>query len=231
MPNNMQQLLNKKSLTFFVFNLLFFFNPLLGQDKKLPLIVSKSDSTQYLVFHITGDGGWRGFDIKLADAFKSHQMSYVYLNALKYFWKAKTPDQIAIDIIPAINYYLNKWDKKELILVGFSFGAEIIPFVYNRLPDDIKQKVKLVVSITPASTSDFTIHVSDMMGVDRHYKYDVVKEVEKIKTTKVLVMFGEKEDSTFPKNMKQENLKITFTKGGHHFTDAKAVMNIILSEF
>jgi len=221
----------KNFLILILISLLFIFNPVFSQDKELPLIVNKSDSTQYLVFHITGDGGWRGFDIKLADEFKSHQISYVYLNALKYFWKTKTPDQLAIDIIPAIKKYLKKWDKKELILVGFSFGAEIIPFVYNRLPDDIKQKVKLVVSITPASTSDFTIHVSDMMGVDRHYKYDVVKEVGKIKTTKVLVVFGEKEDSTFPKNMKQENLKITFTKGGHHFTDAKAVMNIILSEF
>jgi type IV secretory pathway VirJ component len=226
----MFQLPTKKILLLILISIPFFLNPLFSQDKELPLIVNKSDSTDYLVFHITGDGGWRGFDIKLADEFKAHQMSYVYLNALKYFWKTKSPDQLAIDAIPALNDYMKKWDKKELILVGFSFGAEIIPFLYTRLPEDMKQRVKLVVMITPASTSDFTIHLTDMMGVDHKYPYDVVKEVEKTKTSKVLVIFGEKEDSTFPENMKLANLKISFTKGGHHFSDANAVMNKILSE-
>jgi Type IV secretory pathway, VirJ component len=219
-----------KFLAIILLGLLFSLNTAIGQEKGVPLIVNKSDSTNYLVFHITGDGGWHSFDIKLADEFKSHHISYVYLNALKYFWKTKSPDQLAIDILPVLKDYLKKWGKKELILSGFSFGAEIIPFLYTRLPEDLKQKVKMVVAITPASTSDFTIHVSDMMGVDRKYIYDVPKEFEKIKTTKVLVIFGEKEKSTFPESLKQKNLKIEFIKGGHHFTDAKAVMEEFLNE-
>jgi type IV secretory pathway VirJ component len=201
-----------------------------GQGKVLPLIVEKFDTTRYLVFHITGDGGWRGFDIKLANEFKAHQMSYVFLNSLKYFWSRKTPDQLAKDITPVIKDYLRKWDKKELILAGFSFGAEILPFLYTRLPLDLKQKVKQIVLITPASTSDFVVHVTDMMGIDHNYGYDVVKEVEKIKTTKVLAIFGEKEESTFPASHKQENFQITFIKGSHHFTDAKSVMEKVLNE-
>jgi type IV secretory pathway VirJ component len=226
----MKQLSFIKSLALILSVFLFSFNPAIGQEKGEPLIVNKSDSSNYLVFHITGDGGWHSFDIKMANEFKSHHLSYVYLNSLKYFWKTKTPDELAIDIIPVLREYLEKWNKKELILSGFSFGAEIIPFLYTRLPEDLKQKVKMVIAITPASTSDFTIHVSDMMGVDHKYIYDVPKEVEKIKTTKVVVIFGEKEKSTFPESMKQENLKIEFIKGGHHFTDAKSVMEEYIAE-
>jgi type IV secretory pathway VirJ component len=217
----------KLVLTFFL--LLFTYN-ISGQGNGPPLITNKSDSSETLVFHITGDGGWRGFDIKLADEFKSHHLSYVYLNALKYFWKSKTPDQLKEDMIPVLREYLKKWNKKELILTGFSFGAEIIPFLYTRLPEDLKQKVKLVVAVTPAASSDFTIHVTDMIGVDHKYAYNVSNEVEKIKKTKVLIVFGEKETSTFPMSMKQENIKIMFTKGGHHFTDAGTVMEYILTE-
>jgi type IV secretory pathway VirJ component len=220
----------KKSLVIILSVGFFSANTCMSQGKEIPLILEKFDSTKYLVFHITGDGGWRGFDIKLADEFKAQRMSYIYLNALKYFWKTKTPAQLADDIIPVLRNYLKKWDKKELILVGFSFGAEIIPFLYTRLPEDLKQKVKLLVIITPASTSDFTIHLTDMMGVDHKYAYDVVKEVDKIKTTKVLALFGEKEESTFPANHKQENCKMTFIKGSHHFTDGKAVILKILNE-
>ncbi len=209
---------------------LFSFSILFSQKKDLPLIVEKFDSSKYLVFHITGDGGWRGYDIKLADEFKANKMSYIFLNAFKYFWSTKTPDQLAKDIVPVLSDSLKTWNKKELIIVGFSFGAEIIPFLFTRLPEELKQKVRLLVLITPAKTSDLTIHITDMLGVDHDYAYNVVNEVEKIKTAKVLAIFGEKETSIFSEKYKQENLKVIFIKGGHHFTDAKAVMEIILQE-
>jgi type IV secretory pathway VirJ component len=201
-----------------------------GQYKDLPISMGKCDTTKYLLFHITGDGGWRGYDMKLIDEFKGHGISYVSLNALKYFWDTKTPGQLVNDIVPVLRDYFKKWDKKELILVGFSFGAEIMPFFYTRLPDDLKKQVREVVIITPASTSDFTIHLTDMIGADHHYAYDVVKEVEKIKLTKVVAFFGENEDSTFPVNHKQDNFKLNFVKGNHHFTDGKVVVATILKE-
>jgi type IV secretory pathway VirJ component len=199
-----------------------------GQDQSLPLVLEKSDSTNYLVFHVTGDGGMRGFDIKLSDEFRDHRFSYIILNAYKYFWSPKTPDQLASDIIPVIKDYLAKWDKNEIVLSGFSFGAEVIPFLFTRLPEDLKQKVKLVVLLTPASTSDFTIHLTDMIGADGKYANDVVKEVEKITTAPVLTIFGEKEDSSFPQNLKKDNYQTLFIKGSHHFTDADVVMESVL---
>lgn len=213
-----------------LFALLFQANTVFSQTKELPLITGKLDTTKYLVFHISGDGGWRGFDVKMAEEFKNNGLSYIALSSLKYFWTTKTPDQLVKDVEPVLKDTLQAWHKKEIVLVGFSFGAEIMPFVITRLPDYLKQKIKLMVLITPARTSDFTIHLTDLMGVGHNYAYDVAAEVEKIKTTKILAIFGEKENSTFPKTLKQANLKITFVKGSHHFTDAKAVMGIIMQE-
>jgi type IV secretory pathway VirJ component len=201
-----------------------------AQDRDMPLVVGQKDTSRFLVFHICGDGGWKRFDVKLGDEFSAQHMPYVCLNSIKYFWSAKTPDQLAKDMIPVIHEYLKKWNKTEIILTGFSFGAEVLPFLYTRLPADLKQKVKLVMLITPAGTSDFAVHVSDMLGFDRKYPYDVAKEVEKIKNVKVLGVFGDKENSTFPMGHKQENCKITFVKGSHHFTDAKAVMDLLVKE-
>jgi type IV secretory pathway VirJ component len=208
----------------------FIAGPYTFGQKKLPVIIGNCDSSRYLVFHITGDGGWRGFDIKLANEFKVHEMSYRTLNAFRYFWSAKSPDQLAKDMTPLLRDYLIKLHRTELVLVGFSFGAEIMPFLFNRLPEDIQVKVKQIVLITPAGTSDFAIHLTDMIGAEHTYEYNVVSEVEKIKMTRVLTIFGSKERSTFPENHKQDNVKILFVKGSHHFTDARAVMDIILQE-
>jgi type IV secretory pathway VirJ component len=218
-----------KHLTFIAV-LLVLTRLLFGQSENLPLLLEKSDSTNYLVFHVTGDGGMRGFDVKLEEQFKTHGISYIFLNAYKYFWSTKTPDQFAGDILPVIKDYMAKWGKCKIVLSGFSFGAEVIPFLYTRLPDELKQKVRLVLLLTPASTSDFTIHLADMIGVDNRYANDVVKEVERITTTPVVAIFGEKEDSTFPSDHKQDNYQAIFIRGSHHFTDADEVMEEVLNQ-
>lgn len=194
------------------------------QDKKLPLTFERSDSMKYLVILVTGDGGMKEIDVQMVRELRVHHMSCIVLNSLKYFWEKKTPDQFANALTPVIKTYLDKWNKKELILMGLSFGADVIPFLYTRMPNELKLQVKQMVLITPASTSDFTIHVTDMMGKDHTYKYDVVKEVEKIKTTKIVTIFGANEKTTFPPNHHQDNFQVYYVKGGHHFTDAKAVV-------
>jgi type IV secretory pathway VirJ component len=220
---------------YFVFLILIFIVPFkngICQETSLPLITKNcGENSKPLIFHISGDGGWRGFDIKMADEYNANGLSYVMLNSFKYFWSTKTPDQLVKDVVPVLRNYLKMWNKNEMIFVGFSFGAEILPFFFTRLPDDLKKKVILIVLITPGKTSDFTIHIKDMMSLDGNYAYDVVKEVAKIKTSKILSIFGEKESLIFPESGQQKNLKIEYVKGGHHFTDGKSVMELILPEF
>lgn len=118
-------------------------------------------------------------------------------------------------MIPLIQSYLKEWNKEELILVGFSFGAEITPFLFERLPSELKEKVKMVVLLTPAKTSDFHIHVRDMIGLDKKYEvYDVEKETAKIKSAKVLAIYGKKEKSAFLKDSEQPNVKLLYIRGG-----------------
>ena len=199
--------------------------------QELPISTENfSANNKFLILYFSGDGGWNSFDKKMVGEFKSAEMSYIGLNSFKYFWKAKTPEIVVKDIEPILQNYLKSWKKENIILIGYSFGAEIMPFLFTRLPNDLKQKIKLLILITPAKTSDFTIHVNDMIMLDGNYAFDVSKEIEKIKLTKVLCIFGERETSIFPKSYKQENLKIEYQKGGHSFSDSKSVMNFISKE-
>jgi type IV secretory pathway VirJ component len=182
-----------------------------------------------LVVHITGDGGWSGFDVKMGNEYDSDSLSYIVLNSFSYFWRTKTPDEMSSDFIPVIRHYTRLWHKKKIMLVGFSFGAEVMPFLYNRLPPDLKSKVLLMVLLTPAASSDFTIHFTDMLGFHHDYDYNVVKETRKIMGLPILVVQGKKENPVFPDN-KQANLKTVTIEGGHDFTDADTVNRLILDK-
>ena len=217
-----------------IFFLLFFgiFElQLVSQEQDLPVLIKDAQTNANpMVFYISGDGGWNNYDKKLAQEFEDNHMPYIALNSFRYFWSRKTPDELTKDVVPLIKKYLKVWQKSEIILVGYSFGAEVMPFLVNRLPADIKEKVKLITLITPGSTSDFTIHINDMLLLDGTYDYKVVPEINKITVPTILCFFGDDEVSIFPKTHQQKNLKTIKVKGGHVFSDSKIVMHSILTE-
>jgi type IV secretory pathway VirJ component len=213
------------------FSVFFSEKIVLSQTTELPLrIKSAPESSRPMVFYITGDGGWNSFDKKMANEYELYTMPYIGLNSLKYFWSKKSPDQLAKDIVPVLYRYMKEWDKKEIIMVGYSFGAEILPFLYTRLPNNLKESVKLITLITPYKTSDFTIHLNDMLMFDGKYQYDVVAEIGKIEAPNILCLFGSSETSIFGNSNQQKNLKIQFIKGWHRFSDSDAVMQLVLNE-
>jgi type IV secretory pathway VirJ component len=202
-----------------------------GKEKELPLRIEyNGENNTPLIFHITGDGGMVRFDLRMLREYQNNGFSYVGLNSLKYFITGKNPDRVAEDIVPVIQHYCQIWDKKTIMLVGFSFGSEIIPFLYNRLTQELRKKVKLVVLLTPAKTSQFRIRFRDMVGLDKKKEpYNVVNETAKIKSP-VLAVFGKEEKPGLKESYQQPNLKVKLIKGGHGFHDSKEVFRLINNE-
>ena len=202
------------------------------QNKKFPLTIQfNGKNNTPLIFHMTGDGGAVRFDLKMFKEYHDNGFSFLGLNSLKYFSDKKTPDRVANEMIPVIKRYSQLWSKETLMLVGFSFGAEIIPFLYDRLPDDMKKELKLVVLLTPSKRSDFHIRMRDMIGIDKkNERYDVVNETAKIKFTKVLAIYGKEEKPSLKTSPDQPKLKILTIKGGHGFKDSREVFRLIANE-
>ena len=42
-----------------------------------------------------------------------------------------------------IRYYLSRFGKKNVLLIGYSQGADVLPFAVNRLPDATRARVAL----------------------------------------------------------------------------------------
>jgi type IV secretory pathway VirJ component len=222
-------------IMFLILFMLTFLNSSLmvySADNKIPVVIhNNGDNSTPMIFHITGDGGMVRFDTDMSKNYDANGYSFIALNSLKYFFTPKSPAKLASDVVPLIKSYSEVWKKKNIILVGFSFGAEIIPFLYERLTDELQKKVKLVVLLTPSGTSDFHIHFRDMIGMDRKKEtYNVVEETAKIKSSKILAVYGNEEKNISLKNNNQPNLKILYIKGEHGFRDSKTVFDLILKE-
>jgi type IV secretory pathway VirJ component len=114
-----------------------------------------------IVVLLTGDGGWAGIDRELAAKFVSRGVPVLGLNTLKYFWHARTPEQATGDVSRIVQYGLAKYRRTQVILVGYSFGADVLPFIVNRLPADVRARVASLHLLGLSTRADFEFHVAD----------------------------------------------------------------------
>jgi type IV secretory pathway VirJ component len=146
----------------------------------------------------------------------AHGIPVVALNSLKYFWKKRTPEETSQDLKRILNYYSTVWRKKKVILIGYSFGADVLPFMINRLPEEFRSRVVLVVLMGPSHTAEFKFHLTDWLGGSSDKNALPVKpEVEKLKGTKILCFYGEGEKDTICPELDTNSTKAVPLKGGH----------------
>jgi type IV secretory pathway VirJ component len=165
---------------------------------------------------MTGDGGWAGLDQELAARLAADGVPTVGLNSLKYFWTARTPEQTAQDVARVIRHYLTAWNKQKVLLVGYSFGADVLPFVVNRLPQDLREKVASVSVLGIDSNADFEIRVTDWVGSGDGGPA-TRPELLRIPHLPVLCLYGEGEKDSICPGLPPAAATREQVGTGHHF--------------
>jgi type IV secretory pathway VirJ component len=203
-----------------------------GKITNLPITVTNAltktpDAPVALI--ISGDGGWYHFEQTIADKLAKEGIPTIGLDSRKYFWNRRTPEETASDIGGALAFYTKFWNKDKILLIGYSLGAEIMPFIVNRLPDDIRFQVKNIVLLSPDVYTDFEIHVTNMIGMktkqNTYYTIDEIDHLDKIPT---LIIFGEGEKTRVPDLLTGNSIKIRKIPGDHHYkSDTSLIIKTI----
>ncbi len=204
----------------------------LNSNLPLTLIPSPIKENLPVVFFISGDGGWTSFDQTVCEKLAEKGMPVVGLDAQKYFWNEKLPKKTADEISIVMEHYLHQLNKKSFVLMGYSFGACVAPFIANNFSDSLKENLKGVYCFSPDETGDFEIHISDMLSLGTNGKYDVLSELKKIKLLNPVCIFGDEEDVEVRKHFALTGTKIKLLPGSHHYdNNFNAVAAIILKDF
>ncbi len=103
--------------------------------KDLPLveIPAKKPSGNILTVILSGDGGWASIDLELGDILSNQGVSVVDFNSLQYFWTHRAPEGASRDLERILRHYLAAWNKEKAIPIGYSLGADVLPFMVNWL--------------------------------------------------------------------------------------------------
>lgn len=197
----------------------------------LPLVALPADhKSDTLAVIISGDGGWAGIDKQVAEALNREGIHVVGLDSLQYFWEQKNPDIAGADLARILNHYGKAWGADKFILIGYSSGADTLPFMVSRLPEPLKTRVHRIALLGVANQANFEFHVSDWL-VDAQGMYQVIPEIQKLKGMNLLCIYGEDEADSACRSLDKAGFSIVEMKGGHHFSgDYESLVNIILEK-
>jgi type IV secretory pathway VirJ component len=196
----------------------------------LPIIEESASGTgELFAVFLSGDGGWAGIDQNIAASLMARGISVAGVDSLRYFWTARTPQGLAGDLDRILRYYAYHWRKKRALLIGYSQGADVLPFAINRLPAATRRRVVLAAMLGPDERADFEFHLSNWV-MNGAAGLLVHPEVQRLAIPLALCIYGDDDaESLCPHLQDVSRIKSVKLAGGHHFNgDYDAVAQAVV---
>jgi type IV secretory pathway VirJ component len=199
----------------------------------LPLILVPAPKGPLLAVLLTGDGGWAPADKSLAAAFVRRNVAVVGLSSPRYLVHGRTPDEAAGDLARILQHFLDAWQRERVVIIGYSRGADIGPFMESRLPPALRDRVALTALLGPGEWASFKLGLFDLFRSHGRNGLPVSSEVAKLHGKPVLCIYGSKDSGAICPSLHQAGLARAVVRagGGHavHGDEGPALVDVILA--
>jgi type IV secretory pathway VirJ component len=187
-------------------------------DLPLHVIATKTPPPIAMAIVLTGDGGWAGLDRRIAQVLSAHDVGVVGLDSRSYLMHGKTPDEAAADIARIMRRYAAQWSPPRVAIVGYSRGADMAPFIVNRLPAELRHTISLVALLGPAERADFQFHWADLFTeTSKPSDPPILPELERMRGMPTLCVYGQDEKESLCRLADTTAVRVDRRPGRHHF--------------
>lgn len=190
----------------------------LSSSSDLPLTeLPAKPSFDTLAIVISGDGGWRDLDRTIAGKLQESGVPAIGLDALRFFWSKRTPAETAKAITEIVDKYTLQWNVTKVVLIGYSFGADVIPATYPLLPDAVRSKVVMISLLGLANAADWEVTVAGWLGGSSSDAVPTAPDIARLPPGLVQCFYGQEETDSACPSLKTTTAEVISTTGGHHF--------------
>ncbi|MDE1996410.1 MAG: hypothetical protein KGI75_28185 [Rhizobiaceae bacterium] len=186
----------------------------------LPLHVMAAKPTRdTLAIIYSGDGGWQELDTKVSAYLQKEGIPVIGLDSLRYFWTERTAAETAKDLGRIIDHYTRRFNVQHVILVGYSFGADVMPASYKRLTPQQRSKVRQISLLAMSHEVDYVVSLRGWLGLLTEGKGgDPAVDVKTINPDMVQCIYGTEDDhdNACP-SLRGTSVQVIGMPGGHHF--------------
>ena len=164
---------------------------------------------------VSGDMGLAaGMGHRIAERLERAGMSVLGVNSPAYFLVRRTPGEIDDLIERAARRALASHPNARLVLIGQSFGADVLPVGVNRLPPDLRSRLALIVLIVPTRTAYYRISPAEYLELGTPDAPAAI-EASAMRDVPVLCIRGEWERRSLCPELRGPNVRQIALPGGH----------------
>jgi type IV secretory pathway VirJ component len=200
----------------------------------LPIIpLHASGHSQTLAIVLSGDGGWADIDKQIGETLATRGVDVVGFDDRAYLFGAhRDADGTARDVSRVARHFMPLWGDDRLVLIGYSRGAALVPFVATRLPEPLRGELALVAMLGLPIHASFKYRFSDLWATrTRAQDTPILPELVKLRGTNMMCVYGRQEDESLCRSITDTTLVHPYAREGkHHFDgDYRAITDQILA--
>ncbi|HEX2778017.1 MAG TPA: AcvB/VirJ family lysyl-phosphatidylglycerol hydrolase [Gemmatimonadaceae bacterium] len=191
----------------------------------------QAPASDVVVILMSGDGGWASIDKRLAARLSAAGVLVVGLDMRAYLLRKPTPDRAGREVGELARHYMATWHRARVAIVGYSRGADLAPFIANRLPGDVRAQLSLVAMLGPGERASFHFHWIDLVRKSSDPgDLPLAPELEHLRGTPMLCVYGRDEGESGCRDADSTLVHRHATNGGHHFDgNFEAVADLVLA--
>jgi type IV secretory pathway VirJ component len=145
--------------------------------KLVPDVQSPTGHDDVLAIFYSGDGGWRDLDKELGARLVKRGVPVLGVSCLDYYWRNRSPDDSAQDLDALISKYTTQWHKQKVWLIGFSFGADVLPTIVDKLSPANRARITQMVLLSPSQDVNFEVELEGYIVVRENWLKTHIKQV------------------------------------------------------
>ncbi|GLQ48955.1 AcvB/VirJ family lysyl-phosphatidylglycerol hydrolase [Dyella flava] len=128
-----------------------------------PKVQAPAGHDDVLAVFYSGDGGWRDLDKEVGARLANRGIPVLGVSCLAYYWRNRSPEDSAQDLDALITKYATQWHKQKVWLIGFSFGADVLPTIVDKLSPANRARISQLVLLSPSQDVNFEVELEGYM--------------------------------------------------------------------
>ena len=195
----------------------------------LVMIAPAAPASGTLAVLVTGDGGWSHADRTVAEKLAADGDGVVGLNSLHYFAHKRTSAGMASDVSAVAREACDKWSCQRIVLIGYSMGADVLPFVVNQLDTDVRSKVEQLDLVSLGHIAVFKFFPTQWLGVTVGQKFATLPALATIHGLDIVCIYGTTDSDPACRDLPQTEATIIPLNSGHVMTKVAADLADVIS--
>jgi type IV secretory pathway VirJ component len=206
--------------------------PATADTSALPLTIvppaSNGGPAGTMAVFYSGDGGWVGLTADIASQLAAKGIPVVGVDSLSYFWSQRTPAGAARDLDHVIAAYSARWHRPRVLLIGYSFGADVLPSMVGALSPQTRAHVASLSLLGLSASADFQFHLSSWLDFDSAQSLPTVPAIMRLRGLAIRCVRGAAETDSACPSLPRGVATQSVVPGGHHFNrNAALIANIV----